>query len=52
MRLPAKSQKRVMRSSPKVAILLRQSVRLAAKIEERLAYELAQEWREDGRLAT
>jgi hypothetical protein len=52
MRLPAKLQKRVARSSPKVAILLRKSVRLAAKLEERLAFDLAQEWSEDSRITT
>jgi hypothetical protein len=52
MRLPAKSTKRVVRSSPKVAILLRKSVRLASKLEERLAFDLAQEWSEDNRIVT
>jgi hypothetical protein len=53
MRLPARSPKRVVRSSPKVAILLRKSVRLASKLEERLAFDLAQEWgAEDNRIVT
>jgi hypothetical protein len=52
MRLPAKIQKRVVGVSPKVAILLRKSVRLAAKLEERLAFDLAQEWSEDTRIVT
>ncbi len=52
MRLPAKAPKRGVRTSPKVAILLRKSVRLAAKLEERLAFDLAQEWIEDNRIVT
>jgi hypothetical protein len=50
MRLPAKTPQRVERSSSKVAILLRKSVRLAAKVQERLAFDVAQEWSEDNRM--